>query len=62
MSKGNTLLDVALEALDGDVHQRLLLLCDAGQRVGGLLGTSRLYRMISTASQRYHRVGMSAYS
>lgn len=39
MSKGDTLLDVVLEALDGHFHQRLLLLGNASQGVGGFLST-----------------------
>ena len=41
----NTLLDVALEALDASLEEGLLLLGNAAEDVGGLLGTVGLYRV-----------------
>lgn len=44
MGKVNTLLDVALEALDGSLEESLLLLGDVAEDVDSLLSTVGLWR------------------
>ena len=47
MGKVNTLLDVALEALDGSLEESLLLLGDVAEDVDGLLSTVGLGKMLA---------------
>ena len=49
VGKGDTLLDVALEALDSSLQESLLLVSDIAKDVDGLLGTVRLHTIVSRA-------------
>lgn len=53
MGKGDSLLNVALETLDASIKQCLLLVRDAGQDIGGLLGTVGLGNIVSTVITRF---------
>ena len=55
MGKGDSLLNVALETLDASIEQRLLLVRDVGQDVGGLLSTVGLGGIVSTVVMGFAR-------
>lgn len=60
MGEVNTLLDVALEALDGSLEESLLLLGDVTEDVDSLLGTVGLFGMLAKNTIKEARTGTYA--
>jgi len=60
VSERNTLLDVALQALDSGLQECLLLVGDIGEDIDGLLGTVGL--IVVSSLHKLKAVGEAAYS
>lgn len=61
MGERDTLLNIALQALDSGIKKRLLLVGDVGKDVNGLLGTIRL-DVVSSPSSSLKKKGRGTYS